>query len=192
MKKLFFTLALVLGVFSVSNAQEVGQMWIGGTAGIWYESVKDGDDFTSYKIVPEFGYVVTENIGVGINVGFVHQEGTQGTILGNDLILGDMDGVIVNPFVRYTFAKGSVGGLFVDGGVGYTYSKEKSGFKRENNMLEVGFRPGAAVKVSDNVSLIGKFGFLGYEYSKVGDTKRNSFGLDLDMRQFQIGASIVF
>ncbi|MFV0467703.1 MAG: outer membrane beta-barrel protein [Dysgonomonas sp.] len=193
MKKLFFTLAVVLGAFSVSNAQEVGQIWVGGNVGVWHSSVKDGDDFTSYKIIPELGYVVSENIGVGLNLGYLHSEGADGfNDLGNvSANSTDADGFTVSPFLRYTFLKGDLGGLFFDGGVGYTYLKNNN-TDIKTNAFEVGFRPGVAFKVSDKVSLTGKFGFLGYEYQKKGDVKVNSFGLNFDMSQFQLGANIVF
>ena len=48
MKKLFLTLALVLGV-SIANAQ----FFIGGQFGITHDDAKDNTTFT---IAPEFGY----------------------------------------------------------------------------------------------------------------------------------------
>ena len=192
MKKLFFTLAIMVGAVTASNAQEVGQMWTGGSVGIWHESIKDGDDFTSFKILPEFGYVITDNLGVGISLGYLHNEGRYDQLGNIESRSTDANGFTVNPFVRYSFLKGDLGSLFVDGGVGYAYLKDKANNNQKINNLEVGFRPGVAVRVSDKVSLSGKFGFLGYQYEKRGGIKMNSFGLDLDMNQFQFGVNIAF
>lgn len=197
MKKLFFTLALILGVFAV-NAQNVGQMWVGGSVGLWSSKVKGEDSQTSYKILPEFGYVFSENLGVGINVGYAHMEGKAANIGGTYYNSDDADGFIVAPFIRYTFLKGNIGGLFLDGGVGYTHLKEKYtnalGEKDDVkvNMFEVGIKPGVAISVSEKVSLTGKIGFIGYQYEKAGEAKTNSFGLDIDLSRVELGASIVF
>lgn len=62
--------------------------------------------------------------------------------------------------------------------------------------LEVGFRPGVAVNVSERVSLIGKFGFLGYQYGKTGSgntaAKTNSFGFYFDLNNIQLGMNLKF
>ena len=56
MKKLFLTIAVALGVFSAASAQ--GNMWVGGTAGVWSSKVKGGDSQLSFKVMPEFGYIL--------------------------------------------------------------------------------------------------------------------------------------
>jgi len=188
MKKLFFTLALALGVFTSAVAQEPGQMWVGGSLGFWSSKTKGSDSNVSYKILPEFGYVLTENLGIGINVGFEHDDAL--AIDGMDDLF-EADGFTIAPFVRYSFLKGSIGALFVDGGVTYNYLKLKD-VDDKLNQFNIGFRPGVAVKVSDKIALTGKFGFLGYEHTKMGDVKNNAFGLNLDMTQFLLGATIVF
>ena len=58
--------------------------------------------------------------------------------------------------------------------------------------MEVGFRPGVAINVSDNLTLTGKFGFLGYQYEKFGSKKTNTFGFDFDLSQIQLGLNFVF
>lgn len=179
MKKLIFTLAVALGVFASTSAQEAGKMWVGGQVGFGVVSPDEGDNTTSFVIMPEFGYVLQDNLGLGINVGYAHSK------TGDD----KSDGFIVNPFVRYSFLKGNIGGLFVDGGVGYAHTKEND---IKTDAIEVGFRPGVAVTVTDKIALTAKFGFLGYEYEKEGDAKSNSFGFDFDMRNCLLGVSYVF
>lgn len=194
MKKLIFTLAIVLGVATVS-AQEVGQMWIGGSVGFSSSKTKGSDAETSYKILPEFGYILKDNLAIGITVGYKHLEGAQLKDIANvnlqGAAYGELEGFTVAPFLRYSFLKGNIGGLFVDGGIGYSHLKEKN-LDTKIDIFEVGFRPGVAVNVTSNLSLTGKFGFLGYAHTKADKVKTNSFGLDFDMSQFLLGVSYVF
>ncbi|MDH6310221.1 long-subunit fatty acid transport protein [Dysgonomonas sp. PFB1-18] len=194
MKKLLFTLAIMFGVVTMANAQNPGQIWVGGAVGIKSSKVKGMDANTSYRILPEIGYILTDNVAIAVSLGYEHNEGTVSyeDVEGNTLFgTGKTDGFKVNPFVRYSFLKGDIGSMFIDGGVGYMYSKTK-GSDTKNHDLEIGFRPGVAVKVSDRLSLSAKYGFLGYEYSKEGNAKRNTFGFDFDFSQALVGVSFIF
>ena len=185
MKKMIFTLAMVFGLTSVMNAQQAGKTWVGGSVGIETSKVKDGLRTTNYNIMPEVGYNMTDNFGLGIRLGYVHNEYEAA---GNKV---KEDGFAVNPFARYSFLKGNIGGLFVDGGVGYEYAKNKTTSVKTHE-FEVGFRPGVALNVSDKVALTGRFGFLGWQYEKMGERKTNTFGFDFDLRQVQLGVNILF
>lgn len=189
MKKLIFTLAIMCGVVTGVSAQSPGKVWVGGSVGINTSKVKGGESATSYRIIPEVGYVLSDNWGVGIKIGYSHDE----KAIATDLFSGKekTDGFNVNPFVRYAFLKGDIGGLFVDGGVGYKYSKNKA-TDIKTNTYEVGFRPGVSLNVSDKVALTGKFGFLGYKHEKEGDIKTNSFKFDLSMENIELGMNFVF
>ncbi|MDH6353732.1 hypothetical protein M2132_000049 [Dysgonomonas sp. PH5-45] len=206
MKKLFLTLALALGVLTV-NAQEVGQFWAGGSLGFSMKSIKIENEaitdtksksYTSFKFVPEIGYVITENLGVGVNLGYTHVEDVR-NYNGIEAPTRE-DGYLFGAFARYTFLKGDLGSLFVDGGATYSYLEGKrKPFKSETTDLEIGFRPGVAVKLSNTLALTGKLGFLGYKHEKsvlkgVKDSKvrDNSLGFDFDMSQFQFGLSFIF
>lgn len=185
MKRLIFTLAIVFGVVTGVSAQSPGKVWVGGSVGINSSKVKGGESATSYKIIPELGYVVSDNWGIGIKLGYHHDE---------EAVLSEKikkDGFTVNPFVRYAFLKGDIGGLFIDGGVGYTYLKNKAK-DIKTNTYEVGFRPGVSLNVSDKVALTGKFGFLGYEHEKEGDKKTDTFGFNLNMENVQLGVNFIF
>ncbi|MEN9919222.1 MAG: hypothetical protein RL662_1658 [Bacteroidota bacterium] len=200
MKKSFLTLTVVLAALT-TKAQEVGQMWIGGSFGISASEVKDGDSQVSYRILPEFGYVISDNIGIGISGGFAHTEGA-GIVLDNSrsTIEGsEQEGFVVNPFVRYSFLKGDLGALFLDGGVGYTHAKDRKNDDKAT-LLEVGARPGVAFNVSDKISLTAKFGFIGYQHLKdetvinnqKQTVKTSVIGIDLDMRQILVGMALKF
>ena len=202
MKKLFLSLAVALGVFTSAAAQEAGQMWAGGTVGLWSSKVKGGDSQLSFKVMPELGYNVTENVAVGIVIGAAHTHG--GTDLKFDGA-NDATGAAsknlykVSPFLRYTIVKGDIGSIFVDGGVGYEWGKV-CGVESKINNLEIGLRPGLALNVSSKVALFSKFGFLGYQNTKETEgkgeakqeVKTNSFGFDFDMRNIEFGAVVKF
>lgn len=192
MKKLFLTIAVALGVFSAASAQ--GNMWVGGTAGIWSSKVKGGDSQLSFKVMPEFGYILNSNVGIGIALGGAHTHGANSDLKfdGNDLTSkGSVNSYKVNPFLRYTFLKSDLGGLFFDGGVAYGWEKGTNGGDKANT-LEVGLRPGVAINVSNKVALLGKFGFLGYQTGKVKETRTNSFGFDFDMSNIELGVNLKF
>ena len=61
MKKLFFTLAIMLGLTATVSAQDVGQMWVGGSVGFNSTKIDGGDRVSSYRILPEVGYAFTNS-----------------------------------------------------------------------------------------------------------------------------------
>lgn len=187
MRKMILGLA-ALFCLTVASAQERGQVWMGGSIGFSTSKVDiDGADrTTNFNIMPEVGYQFSDNWAVGIRLGYGRT---------NDDDLGKIDAFTVNPFARFSFLKGNVGSLFVDGGVGYTYGKVKS-TDAKTNMFEVGFRPGVCVNLSQSLQLTGRFGFLGYQHENVkrGDAKvkTNSFAADFDLSQILLGLNFKF
>ena len=80
MKKLFLTMALVLGMFA-ANAQ----VWIGGGFGAQIQK-----DYTKFSIAPEVGGVISDHwhVGLGANYTFAKDTSTANSL-------------IVEPYVRY-------------------------------------------------------------------------------------------
>lgn len=193
MKKSFSTLIIAFAISMSVNAQDVGQMWIGGSAGFSVTSVKGGEDYVNAKIIPEIGYVMSDKIGIGIKLGYQQTELNMDGLLSNpDYSPGKTTGFIVNPFLRFSVLKGNIGGLFVDGGLGYSYAKNKTSDVKVHG-AEVGFRPGVSINVSSKVALTAKFGFLGYEYVKAGDhIKIHNYGFDFNLDQALLGVNFVF
>lgn len=177
MKKLLFSLVIALGAISV-NAQEVGDMWVGGTAGF-----SAGDAETSFKFVPEVGYILSDNLAIAGSIGYTRIKESNNILRSNS---GDVNGLSISPFLRYTFLKGSMGSLFVDGGVNVQFV----GLCDDLANLQIGFRPGLAIPVSDKVALIGKFGFFGYDHDE--RTSSDNFGFDFNLNNIQIGAAFSF
>lgn len=205
MKKIILALVVLLGLGTYANAQEAGKYWVGGALSFssTKEKVSDvSETVTNYSVIPEFGYVLNDRLGIGLQIGFSHRESANYGYWDNNVsVLGDnvkMNGYTINPFVRYSFLKGSFGSLFFDGGVGYSHYKQKDS-ERKDTALEIGIRPGVAVNVSENIRLFGRFGFLGYQnneekgyLAEILNRKTNSFKFDLEMRQIQLGMNLVF
>lgn len=186
MKKQILSIAIVMACLIPGvNAQNRGDWWIGGSVGVDYTKVKNGNEVTKFNILPEAGYAFSDRWAVGMSLGYVHDEYMSGA----DKV--KRDGFKINPFARWSFYRSNFANLFLDGGAGYTYIDNKFTDK-ETNAFEVGIRPGVMVNVSDRVSILGKFGFLGYEYDKTGSTKTNRFAANFDLDQIQLGVNFRF
>jgi len=200
MKKLFFTLFIAFSSLLSVNAQEIGQFWLGGSFGFWSDKIAGGESVTSFQFLPELGYAINEDIGLGIRLGYRSQETLEydydDYYGGYDISKERVNTLTIAPFVRWAFLKGHFGGLFLDGGIGYSYGTIDDYDDYSLQQIEVGISPGVAINVSQSVSLIGKFGFAGYRHIKEGvddyNTYLNSFGLNLDMSEFLVGAVIKF
>ena len=106
MKKLFLTLALVLGV-SIANAQ----FFIGGQFGITHDDAKDNTTFT---IAPEFGYAFNDMWTVAGMIGYTHMD--------------NYNSFYIAPYARWTFFKRDFLSLLVDGGLGFSTGNVPSYF----------------------------------------------------------------
>ncbi len=200
MKKLSLLLILVLSTVLMTNAQDIGKFWVGGSVGFSSEKEKgDNARLNDFRIVPEVGYILSDKVGIGLSIGYRHNE-FGGTVYENDSYYNTKSratGFSVSPFVRYTFLKGNIGGLFADGGFGYTQWKEKH-VDGKYTAWDIGIRPGVAFNISDKIILTGKFGFFGYQQTKdklnyTGDVKKTDvFKFDLDLSQILLGMNIVF
>lgn len=191
MKKLIFTLAISFITIVGANAQEIGQFWLGGSLGFWSDKDKNSESVVSFKLIPEIGYAINDNFGIGVSLGYSSHE-----YLDQYNEKEGYNTFTFSPFLRWAFLKGHFGGLFLDSGIAFEYGEPKHS-DRKSYGIAAGFRPGVAVNVSHNVSITGKFGFIGYQYVKTDfgndyDTYTNSFGIDLDMSQFLVGAIVKF
>ncbi len=179
MKKMMMTLAAI-AVAATMNAQG----YIGGSLG--FESAsQDGNSETFFKIMPEVGYNLSDNLAVGIVLGYgenktsVKENGVKTT--------AKVKAFTVSPYARYTFAKFDKVNLFVDGGISYAHS-DFAGSK--NNTFGVGLKPGVAVNLTEKLSFVSHLGFLGYTNSKddvEGAKALNTFGVDLDATSLSFG-----
>ena len=175
MKKIFMTLVAAFAAMSMN-----AQVYIGGSFAFeaWSSQKLAGDKSeTVFKLLPEIGYNLTDEWAIGTVIGYE-----------SDKFKG-VDGVsesafTIAPYARYTFSKLGKVNLFVDGGVGF-----KSASKADWTELEIGFKPGLAVNLTDKLSFVSHIGFIGYDQlNPDGDDNNISmFGLSLDATDITFG-----
>ena len=146
MKKILMTLAMGMMALTMS-----AQMYIGGSVGFTSWSPDKGDGESSFKIMPEIGMQFDDQWGAGVQIGYI-------TDKAGVYKLGTESAFVFAPYVRYQAIKVGKVNLFLDGGIDFiSYSKP------DNSAFSVGIKPGVSVALSDKLSFVTHFGFLGYE-----------------------------
>lgn len=177
MKKFFMSLAVALVSVCAS-----AQVYVGGTAGISSNKMAGEDSKVAYKFIPEIGYQFNKQWSAGIEFGL--QKGAPCEISG----VGNSTTYEVAPYVRYNFLNAKMFNFFLEGTVGYGRVT-----KVDTDIFEIGIKPGVALNLSNNFSLVSKVGFLGYRgMSYNGGGTSSSFGLDLDGNNIQFGVIYKF
>ena len=156
------------------------QVYVGGSVAFeaWSSQKLAGDKSeTVFKLMPEIGYNINNEWAIGTVIGYQNDKfnGVNGV---------SESAFTIAPYARYTFSKLGKVNLFVDGGVGFT-----SASKADLTELEVGFKPGLAVNLTDNLSFVSHIGFIGYDLlNPDGDDNNISmFGLSLDATDITFG-----
>ncbi len=175
MKKILMTMVAVFAAVSMN-----AQVYVGGSVAFeaWSSQKLAGDKSeTVFKLMPEIGYNINNEWAIGTVIGYQNDKfnGVNGV---------SESAFTIAPYARYTFSKLGKVNLFVDGGVGFT-----SASKADWTELEVGFKPGLAVNLTDNLSFVSHIGFIGYDLlNPDGDDNNISmFGLSLDATDITFG-----
>jgi len=196
MKKVILTVAAVFA-FGFANAQEEakgegfskGDVFISGSVG--FGTTKTGDaKNNSFDISPRAAYFVTENIAVGVKLGYTSEKDEP-----NALTETKVDKFTVGAFGRYYFTPASKFSMF--GQLGFDYNNSKvtntvGGVSTEGkvNGFDVALAPGVSYFVSKNFALEATFGELAYKTSKPdadGAESTNNFGLNVNMASIKLG-----
>ena len=105
---------LLLWLFSAS-----AQLYVGGSLKAW----RDGTDHvTTAAILPEIGYTYSDQWAFGTVIGWDH---THETGITTNLFK-------IEPYARLTYFKSGIVGLFVDGGFGLGFGKQRSSYYLEH------------------------------------------------------------
>ena len=177
MKKILMTLVAAFATLQMS-----AQVYVGGSLGV--ASVKNGnaDAETTYKVIPEVGYNINDEWAVGVKLGY--QKGA--AALGQGAYGQDVNTELfqIAPYARYTVVNSKLVNVFVDGGLGF------GSYKDLGTEFNIGLRPGVALNLTDNLSFVAHFGFVGFEtFSPDADgvDSSNAVGVDFDQNNLTFG-----
>lgn len=195
MKKFYLTLAAVAALTFASKAQtEKGNFVLGGGLGFNTESVKDADDkATSFNILPSVGYFVSDNISVGLGLGYAWSKEENGI---EEATVGAFS---VAPFSRWYSANGPVR-FFGQLSVPMAWGNLKENDEKVGNVSNYGVElaPGVAYFPTSKIGLEFKVRGLYYNSNTVDptdDTPKttvNSFGLDANSLAPTVGVQFYF
>ena len=194
MKKVLFSLSALFAL-GFANAQDTATATEGFKAGdtfmsgtVSFDSQKSGDfKNTTFKFTPSVGYFVTENIALGVSLGYTNSDNDY-TESGYNEKTNTLSADI---FGRYYFNPGSKFTVFGQLDLGYSTSKRESyGFDSYDiNGFGAAVAPGINYWVSSHLALEASFGILGYatakpDYYDAESTDVFSIGLDLSNVNF--------
>ena len=187
MKK-FFAIAALAVASLTANAQA----WLGGNIG--YTSTKTeienkyaslDNTASAFSFAPEVGYDLDENWSVALRLSYAHID-SYTVEINNDKFTGTANSFAITPYVRYKFFNEGNFTAFVDGGITYgtTHLNGYSDVIENPNFFNIGFNPGIAYAISDDVTLVAHFGDLSYN---ITTTKAKRYDVKSTISAFNIG-----
>ena len=172
MRKLFLLVVIVMAAITAS-AQE--GIYLGGGISLW----RNNDvDKTSFSITPDVGYNLSEKWAVGVELAYAHK--------GEEI---STNAFALAPYARYSFYENKIVRLFLD--MGFGFSTQKAKHQDAVNGFEIGVKPGMAIKLNHQFSLITKVGFAGYrdDYFR---GEGSGFGVSVEGENISIGIDYEF
>lgn len=174
MKKILTLVVVLMAALSV-HAQE---MYLGGGISLWRN---DDAKKTSFSIAPDFGYCFNEKWAVGAEIAYAHNS-MEG------VFEGSKNAFALAPYARYSYYENKVVRLFIDMGMGVSVVKPEH--RDSYTGVEIGLKPGLAIKLNDHFSLITKVGFAGYRHDYFRG--ENGFGVALEGENISLGIDYEF
>lgn len=193
MKKVLLSVAALMA-FGIASAQDAtttegkgfskGDVFMTGTLG--FSSEKTGDFKTNeFTIAPSAGYFVSNNIAVGLNVGYV-------SINVENPIDGDVDTNLfqVGAFGRYYATPANDFSFFGQLGFDYVTGKQEfeGGGENKADGFNVALRPGVSYFISKNFALEASIGALGFSTLEPdGGESTDTFEIGVDLTEVNFG-----
>lgn len=170
---------LLMVVFAMTALFAQAQIYVGGGIGLWHDH--DADE-TLFSITPEVGYEFNHKWAVGAEIGYSH------ALKEIDDYDFTVNAFVFAPYARFSFYENKVVRLFLDMGMGVSSYKAKH--HDSECGFEIGIKPGLAIKLNKNFSLVTKVGFAGYrdDYYHGAD----GFGVVLDGEDLSFGIEYTF
>ncbi|RZJ73646.1 outer membrane beta-barrel protein [Flavobacterium sp.] len=196
MKKVLFSAAALLAVaFASAQETETGKGFKKGdfymTGAVGFSSEKTGDFKTNeFTIAPTAGYFVSNNIAVGLNVGYVSTK--EENPVDGDV---DTDLFVIGAFGRYYATPANDFSFF--GQLGFNYgtgkTKPEGGGDFKVDGFEVALRPGVSYFLSKNVAIEASIGALSYSSIEPdGGESTDSFEIGVNLTEVQFGVVYKF
>ena len=153
------------------------QVYVGGSISAWLDD-NYGTETRTLEFLPEVGFSISESWAIGTVLGF-SQKRVESTTTNETFEF--------SPYARLSYYRTDLVRLFIDGTVS-AYST-KYGNSDTQTTIGIGFKPGVALDLSEKVSLVAKFGFIGYR--RYGDN-RDALGIDLSGNNLSLGFFYTF
>ncbi len=171
MKKIL--LLILIAVASVNvQAQDV---YVAGNVSLWRN---DDANKTAFTVSPEIGCNLDSSWALGVALGYNY----------NYLKGLKTNAFSIAPYARYSYYNNDKVRLFIDGGFGFSTLKTKG--SDSTNGWEIGLKPGIAIKLNKNFSLLAKCGFVGYRDDYF--TGEDGFGFSLNSEDISLGVHYEF
>ena len=187
MKKLLVASAIAL--FGLSNAQIAkGTTYISGQVG--YEGVKNNNtevNNDTFSIVPTVGYFVSNDVAVGLGIGYATTSTKAPTLAGE--AKNSTSAIVVEPFVRKYWNLGEKLYFFGQLSVPMAWGNDKAELsgtevsKDKFSSYGVVIKPGLDYVINKNWSVeatIGKFGYESASYKDAESVENYGFGLNFN------------
>ena len=191
MKKILLT-----AIVAVASLAASAQVWVGGEVGYSHQrttvnKVEIGKS-NNFNLLPEIGYKLNDKFDVAVKIGYSHSED------GNNLAGIEVpvaydyaNAFVLNPYLRYTFAKAGDFSFFADGGFSYVHG-HICGDTNSTNAWQIAIKPGISYAISEKVGLVAHIGGIAYSYAKYDDAKTNGFDLGVSGNNITFGAYVNF
>jgi hypothetical protein len=181
MKRLFVLLIVIIITITIK-----AQLYISGSVGLCGVKVGGNDTQTSFKIVPDIGYVINDKWSVGLAVGYKQGACLVGYGLYGQNVNSKAFGI--QPYVRYNVWQFEVVDFFVDGVASIETIKD------EGTNYNGGLRPGILFNVTPRIGIVSHIGFMGIEYyhPKGAGSKCCIAGMDFDINNITLGINYKF
>ena len=175
---------VMMAVMAVAALSANAQVWLGGSFALDFSKNTAKENMTSFEIAPEVGYNLSDKWAVAMALGFGTTNNAlvaldtdpmgEATIYGNKLP-ESLNYFKVAPYARFSFAKWDKVSLFLDGGFGFKFYNKERG-----SQFNVGINPGIAFTPTEKISLVARFGGIGYQKDSEKHGNGSKFGIGLD------------
>lgn len=188
MKKVLLVAAVAVFGLNATAQEETtnggfaqGDVFITGSVG--YASHSSGDtEANHFEIAPSAGYFVSENIALGLRIGYMSDKSEVGNTTTEELST-----LILGAFGRYYFMPADQFSIFGELGLNYLSVNNDIG-GGEANGFGLALAPGISYFVSSNFALEARFGILGYQTVEPdGGESNDTFSFGVDMKDISLG-----